>query len=139
MQFGNRLVPGPAAWADKVHRAAPAGTTRWPRIAIWHDEGDTVVNPINARDSVAQWTAVHGIDLEPDLEQRVGAHRRQVFQDSDGRPLVELWTTRQVGHATAIDAAAGCGHEDPGNPNDFVTDAHLCATGLIARFWGLVP
>jgi poly(3-hydroxybutyrate) depolymerase len=138
MQFGNRLVASPQAWADKVRRAAPAGTTRWPRVAIWHDAADTVVNPYNARSSMEQWTAVHGIDQHPDLEEQVGIHRRRGYRDAEGRPLVEVWITHRVGHATPIDAETGCGHDAPGDRGDFVVDADLCATRRIARFWGLV-
>ncbi len=138
MRLGNRLVPGPRAWADMVFAAAPPGTARWPRVAIWHDAGDTLVNPVNARSSMEQWTAVQGIDQIPDLGVRVGPHERLVYQDAQGRPRVELWLTRGVGHATPIDQQTGCGRDDPERKSDFVTDADICATREIARFWGLV-
>lgn len=138
MRFGNRLVPGPRAWADKVLAAAPPGIGRWPRVAIWHDAGDTLVNPVNARSSMEQWTAVHGIEQVPDLGVRVGLHERLVYQDALGRPRVELWLTRGVGHATPIDPQTGCGRDDPERKSDFVTDADICATREIARFWGLI-
>jgi poly(3-hydroxybutyrate) depolymerase len=51
---------------------------------------------------------------------------------------VELWITERVGHATPIDPETGCGRDDPARKTDFVTDADLCATRHIARFWGLV-
>jgi poly(hydroxyalkanoate) depolymerase family esterase len=139
MQFGNRLVSGPAAWAGRVREAAPPGTNRWPRVAIWHDAGDPVVNPFNAESSMLQWTAVHGIDQVPEIDEGIGPHRRRVYADSAGRPQVELWITQGVGHATAIDEVTGCGHDDHKRQTDFVTDANLCATRHIARFWGLVP
>jgi poly(hydroxyalkanoate) depolymerase family esterase len=138
MQFGNRLVSGPAAWAERVREAAPQGTNRWPRVAIWHDAADPVVNPFNAESSMLQWTAVHGIDQAPEIDERIGPHRRRVYADSEGQPRVELWITERVGHATAIDPETGCGHDDPARKTDFVTDADLCATRHIARFWGLV-
>ncbi len=138
LKWGNRLVSGPAAWADKVRRAAPPGTTRWPRVAIWHDAGDTVVNPYNAVSSMEQWTAVQGIDQVPEIDERIGEHRRLAYWDSLGRNLVELWITDRVGHATPIDEDAGCGHDDPRRATDFVTDVGLCATRRIARFWGLI-
>lgn len=138
MKFGNRLVPSPEAWAQLVRQAAPRDTTRWPRVAIWHDAEDTVVNPFNAASSLAQWTAVQGIDQIPDRGERVGIHERRVYQDAQGRPLVEAWITHGVGHATPIDPRNGCGHDDPEDQSDFVTDANLCAVRRIARFWGLV-
>lgn len=138
LQFGNRLVRNPAGWAAKVVDAAPPGTARWPRVAIWHDAGDPVVNPYNAMSSLAQWTAVHGIDQVPEVDERIGLHRHRVYADSQGNPRVELWITEGVGHATAIDEETGCGRDDPTRTTDFVTDADLCATRQIARFWGLV-
>jgi poly(hydroxyalkanoate) depolymerase family esterase len=138
MRLGNRLVPGPRAWADKVFAAAPPGTARWPRVAIWHDAGDTLVNPVNAWSSMEQWTAVHGIDQVPDLGVRVGPHQRIVYQDAQGRSQVELWLTRGVGHATPIDARTGCGRDDPERKHDFVKDADICASRETARFWGLI-
>lgn len=138
MRFGNRLVPGPRAWADKVFAAAPPGTGRWPRVAIWHDAGDTLVNPFNAWSSMEQWTAVHGIDQVPDLGVQVGSHERLVYRDAQGRSKVELWVTRGLGHTMPIDEQADCGRDARGRASDFVTDADLCATREIARFWGLI-
>jgi poly(hydroxyalkanoate) depolymerase family esterase len=143
MQFGNRLVRGPEGWADKVRRAAPEGATRWPRVAIWHDAGDKVVNPFNAESTMVQWTAVHGIDQIPEIDQRVGAHHRRAYArdagNAENEALVELWITERVGHATPIDEARGCGFDDPARKDDFVTNAGICASRRIARFWGLVP
>ena len=138
MQFGNRLIRGPQAWAERVLRAAPRGTTRWPRVAIWHDAGDKVVNPYNAESSMVQWTAVHGIDQIPDIDQRIGRHHRRAYLDDQGNNLVELWITERVGHATPIDQETGCGHDDPARRDDFVTDADICAARRIAAFWGLI-
>ena len=138
MQWGNRLVRGPQAWADKVRRAAPPGTNRWPRVMVWHDAGDRVVNPYNALSSMQQWTAVQGIDQIPEVDERIGPHHRRVYEDAEGRYLVELWITERVGHATPIDEETGCGHDDPARQTDFVSNAEICATRQIARFWGLI-
>jgi poly(hydroxyalkanoate) depolymerase family esterase len=138
MQFGNRLVRGPEGWAERVRRAAPPGTTQWPRVAIWHDAGDKVVNPYNAESSMAQWTAVHGIDQIPEIDERVGRHHRRAYFGASGESAVELWITERVGHATPIDEETGCGHDDPARRDDFVADADICAARLIARFWGLI-
>jgi poly(hydroxyalkanoate) depolymerase family esterase len=137
MQYGNRLVRGPQGWAAKVRAAAPQGTARWPMVAIWHDSGDRVVSPYNALSSMEQWTEVHGIDRHPEVDERIGPHRRLAYADAAGKIQVELWTTERVGHATPIDAETGCGF-DPHTATDFVADADLCATRRIARFWGLV-
>lgn len=138
MRFGNRLVQGREAWSAKVHEAAPPGTSQWPRVSIWHDADDQVVNPYNAMSSLAQWTAVHEIDQVPEVDERVGPHHHRVYQDAGGHPQVELWITRRVGHAIPIDEGSGCGHDDPARQTDFVSEAGLCATRHIARFWGLV-
>jgi poly(3-hydroxybutyrate) depolymerase len=107
-------------------------------VAIWHDAADTVVNPHNAWSSMEQWTAVHGIDQMPDRVVRVGSHERFAYLDVRGRPQVELWVTHGVGHATPIDEHTGCGRDDRDRKNDYVTDADICATREIARFWGLL-
>jgi poly(3-hydroxybutyrate) depolymerase len=121
-----------------VRRAAPPDTTEWPRVAIWHDAGDKVVNPYNAESSMVQWTAVHGVDQIPEIDERIGRHHRRAYFDGDGRAVVELWITERVGHATPIDEETGCGHDDPARRDDFVTDADICAARHIADFWGLI-
>jgi poly(hydroxyalkanoate) depolymerase family esterase len=114
MQLGSRLVQGPDGWAARVREPAPPGTTRWPRVAIWHDAADAAVHPFNAESSMLQWTAVHGIDRVPEIDEHLGPHRRRVYMDSEDRPRVELWITQRAGHATPIHPEAGCGRDDPG-------------------------
>lgn len=70
----------PAAWADQVRHAAPAGYTGpWPQLAIWHGEADRIVDPANARLLALQWSELHG-------------------PGEAERPAVQLWTIPGLAH-----------------------------------------
>jgi poly(hydroxyalkanoate) depolymerase family esterase len=105
----------PAAWADVVRRAAPAGFPGpWPRLSIWHGEADRVVDPANARLLAMQWSALHGLDSTGLIVEPSGV-RREIWGQSKP-PAVELWTL-------------------PGQPHAWPANA----ADHIARFWGLGP
>jgi poly(hydroxyalkanoate) depolymerase family esterase len=62
----------PAQWGDLVRSAAPAGTTSWPRVAIWQGTADTTVKPANADELRDQWTNVWGIGQTPSRTESLG-------------------------------------------------------------------
>lgn len=143
MQAGLDLDP--AEWGRRVREAAPGHTGPWPRVSIWQGTGDSVVAPANAAELLQQWTDVHGIDTEADLEQSdpEQRHSRWVYTDPAGQPRVESWLISDMGHAVPVDEASGCGEDRISlflfGVNDFVEDVGLCAGREILRFWGLAP
>ena len=88
----------PAAWADQVRRAAPAGYAGpWPRVSIWVGEDDRVVDPANGGLLAGQWSTVHDLGpINPATVEFPGA--RHATWGQTHRPAVELWTLPGVSH-----------------------------------------
>ena len=119
-------------WGDLARAAAPAGTSRWPRVAIWNGDADYTVNVKNLTELMEQWTEVNGLDTTADATSTVGRATRREYRDGIGRTLVETWTVASMGHGTAVAPAAGCG-----TTGAFVLDVGLCSTEWSVRFFGL--
>jgi poly(hydroxyalkanoate) depolymerase family esterase len=122
----------PQQWGDLVRAAAPSGTSRWPRVAIWNGDADYTVNVKNLNELMEQWTQVNGLDTSVDATSTVGRATRREYRNAAGRTLVETWTVSSMGHGTAVAPAAGCG-----NTGAFVLDVGLCSTEWSVRFFGL--
>lgn len=133
LDYGNIWVSGPVDWGDRV-RGAVAGLKEpfdWPVVSIWYGVDDDVVNPVNARDLVAQWTNVHGLDQKAEGGKREGNAGR-IMHRKGRRVLVEEWRVEGLGHAVPVDPTSGCGIA-----GDYAADAGLCSARRIADFWGL--
>ncbi|MGW0472238.1 extracellular catalytic domain type 1 short-chain-length polyhydroxyalkanoate depolymerase [Streptomyces coeruleorubidus] len=125
----------PAQWGDLVRSAAPAGTTSWPRVAIWQGTADTTVKPANATELRDQWTNVLGIGQTPSRTESLGAGTtRSVYDDASGRPAVEVYSVSGMGHGLAVDP--GDGPEQCGSTGTYYLDT-VCSSYHTARFWGL--
>ncbi|WP_079155669.1 PHB depolymerase family esterase [Streptomyces ambofaciens] len=125
----------PAQWGDLVRSAAPAGTTSWPRVAIWQGTADTTVRPANATELRDQWTDVWGIGQTPSrADALTGGTTRTVYDDPSGRPAVEVYSISGMAHGLAVDP--GSGPEQCGTPGTYYLDT-ICSSYHTARFWGL--
>ncbi|MFH8499018.1 extracellular catalytic domain type 1 short-chain-length polyhydroxyalkanoate depolymerase [Streptomyces coeruleorubidus] len=125
----------PAQWGDLVRSAAPAGTTSWPRVAIWQGTADTTVKPANAAELRDQWTNVWGINQTPSRTESLGAGTtRSAYDDASGRPAVEVYSVSGMGHGLAVDP--GNGPEQCGSTGTYYLDT-VCSSYHTARFWGL--
>ncbi|MGW2342647.1 extracellular catalytic domain type 1 short-chain-length polyhydroxyalkanoate depolymerase [Streptomyces sp. NPDC001661] len=125
----------PAQWGDLVRSAAPAGTTSWPRVAIWQGTADTTVAPANANELRDQWTNVWGIGQTPSrTENLTGGTTLSVYDDTAGRAAVEVYTISGMNHGLAVDP--GSGAEQCGTTGTYYLDT-ICSSYHTARFWGL--
>ncbi len=132
MNPGSDLTP--AQWGDKV-RAASTWTGPWPIVSIWHGDADYVVRPANQKESMEQWTNVHGIDQAADVSETVGGYPHKVYMNAAGQPRVETWTITGMGHGTPVDP--GTGETQCGTAGAYILDVNLCSSYYIARFFGL--
>ncbi len=121
-----------AAWGDLVRNAGASGTSKWPRIAIWHGASDSIVAPVNADESVTQWTNVHGLSDSPTSTESIGAATVKRYADSNGTVLVEQWKVAGMNHGSAVDPSNGCGQA-----GSYLLDVKLCSSGYAAKFFGL--
>src|SRR5215216_474575 len=70
-------------WGDLVRKAAPHNGP-WPRVSVWHGSADKTVISSNARESLKQWTDVHGLPLSPSVQTPVDGYPRQVWLNEAG-------------------------------------------------------
>jgi poly(hydroxyalkanoate) depolymerase family esterase len=117
---------------DRV-RAASSHRGPWPKISVWHGSADAVVKPFNADEIVAQWADVHGLNLRPTYEGRLGGHLRRGWQNARGDTVIEAITLRGMAHGVPV-ARHG---ERFGEVGPFFLDAGISSSHHIARFWGL--
>ncbi|MFC7983734.1 PHB depolymerase family esterase [Streptomyces sp. NPDC057336] len=125
----------PAHWGDLVRSAAPAGTTSWPRVAIWQGTADTTVRPANATELRDQWTNVWGIGQTPsDTRNLTGGTTVTTYDDASGRPAVEVYSVSGMAHGLAVDP--GSGAEQCGTAGTYYLDT-ICSGYHTVRFWDL--
>jgi poly(3-hydroxybutyrate) depolymerase len=127
----------PDEWRRLLAEAgAPATTTAWPKVSIWHGSEDGTVHPANLQELVKQWTAAHGIDQVPDAQSpSSGPYRRREYKDMQGDTKVESFEIPGMRHAIPVDP--GPGPNQCGKSGDYFAPTGVCAALLVARFWGL--
>ena len=119
-------------WQARV-RDASGDKGPVPIISIWHGTADTRVLPSNQHELVEQWTALHGVPATSARTEQSGRITRKSYPEGDQIPRVESVLVEGLGHAFPIDGTTTCGQ-----PGDFVVSAGVCASGEIARFWGII-
>ncbi|GGY42655.1 alpha/beta hydrolase family esterase [Streptomyces tanashiensis] len=125
----------PAQWGALVRSAAPAGTTSWPRVAIWQGTADTTVQPANATELRDQWTDVWGIGQTPSRTRSLtGGTTLSEYDDASGEPAVQVYSVSGMAHGLAVDP--GSGPEQCGSTGTYYLDT-ICSSYHTARFWGL--
>ena len=130
--FQGRRLPADE-WAGRV-RGASGHSGPWPKISVWHGDADSTVKPLNAEETLKQWTAVHGLPSDPSHEESVDGHRRRVWRDTEGRDLVEAYTISGMAHGQPI---MPHGDDGCGIPAPFIHDMGISSAYHIARFWGI--
>ncbi|MEV7568842.1 extracellular catalytic domain type 1 short-chain-length polyhydroxyalkanoate depolymerase [Streptomyces tanashiensis] len=125
----------PAQWGALVRSAAPAGTTSWPRVAVWQGSADTTVQPANATELRDQWTDVWGIGQTPSRTRSLsGGTTLSEYDDASGEPAVQVYSVSGMAHGLAVDP--GSGPEQCGSTGTYYLDT-ICSSYHTARFWGL--
>lgn len=124
-------------WGDLVRAAAPPHVQSWPRVSVWHGGADRTVVPCNARETIKQWTDVHGLTDAPSLEDTVQGYPRQVWLNGIGQEVVESYTIPHMAHGTPL--APGDAGSECGAPGPFLLDVGISSSFHIAQFFGLTP
>lgn len=127
----------PRQWGDLVRAASPHPGP-YPRLSIWHGSDDVTVKPKDMQELMEQWTDLHGIDQTAEISETLKGHvQHQVFEDGNGRALVETFLVGGMKHGTPIDpgpAEDQCGVRPHA---EHILEAGICSSFRIARFWGL--
>jgi len=125
----------PREWGDLVRDASPHRGP-WPKVSVWHGDADSAVKPLNADETVKQWTDVHGVADSPPVERTVDGHLCRVWQGADGEPLVESYTIRGMSHGAPL--STGDRPDQCGTAAPFFNDVGISSAFHIAGFWGLL-
>lgn len=123
------------AWGDLVRAAAPQHDGPWPRVSVWHGNADKTVIPSNARETIKQWTDLHGLSQVPSKEVTVDDYPRQVWLNDAGEEIVESYSITHMAHGTPLatgDADFECGAAGP-----FLLEVGISSSFHIAKFFGL--
>ncbi len=122
------------ALGDRV-RAASRHRRSWPKISVWHGTSDPIVKPVNGEDIIRQWTNVHGLLDGPSYQESIGSHTRRVWNDANGKALIEAFSITGMAHGVPL--ATTTGGESCGTAGAFFLDVGISSTHHIASFWGL--
>ena len=127
-------IPHRRELAARARAAAPP-QGRTPSLSVWHGTADTIVDPANATALVNQWRDLHGLGGVEGRVETVSEHRREVWSDGEGRPVIERYDIRGMGHGTPLNPqdSEACGRAGP-----HMLDAGICSTRHIAAGWGLL-
>ncbi len=125
----------PREWGDLVRGASPHRGP-WPKVSVWHGDADSAIKPLNADETVKQWTDAHGVAGNPSVERTVDGHRCRVWQGADGEPLVESYTISGMSHGAPL--STGDRPDQCGTAAPFFNDVGISSAFHIAGFWGLL-
>jgi poly(hydroxyalkanoate) depolymerase family esterase len=93
---GGSMDRTPQQWGDSVRQAYPGYTGPRPRIQLWHGTADTLVPYSLLRESIEQWTNVHGLSQTPTSTDtpQPGWNRSRY-----GSGQVEAYSIQGAGHS----------------------------------------
>ena len=131
-----RAMPA-RAWGEQVRAAGPPRTA-WPHVQVWHGGEDTTVKPGNATELVKQWANVHGVPMAPSSSELMNGAEHRTWLDRSGRPVLESYTIRRMGHGVPLHSNAPDMDHALGNTGPFMVDAGISSTWHIARSWSLL-
>jgi poly(hydroxyalkanoate) depolymerase family esterase len=121
-----------AEWGDLVRAENPDYSGARPKVSVWHGTGDTTVAPMNAEESVKQWTDVLGADQKADAtEELQGGTTRSDYENADGDVVVRGYLVDGMPHGTPVKPDEGCG-----KAGKHFLDT-ICSTKHITADWGL--
>ena len=130
MRGHGRLSPD--ALASNV-RFASDHAGPWPTISVWHGTADSTVDPSNALAIVDQWRGIHGVPRAFARKDTVNGYPRAVWENADGREVIEEYTITGMGHGTPLSQAEGFGE----TPGPFMLEVGISSTRCILNFWGI--
>jgi poly(hydroxyalkanoate) depolymerase family esterase len=114
-----------AEWAELVRRAS-SHPGPWPKVSVWHGTADATVNPLNADEIVKQWTALHGLSVDPTKEDRGHGYSRRVWCSPTGDELIESYTVTGMAHGLPL--AIGPAPDRFGNAGAFFLDVGISSS-----------
>ena len=78
---------------------------------------------------------MHGLSDSPSCQELIGSHTRRIWNDANGKALIEAFTISGMAHGVPL--ATTTGGESCGAAGAFFLDVGISSTHHIARFWRL--
>jgi poly(hydroxyalkanoate) depolymerase family esterase len=122
---------------DAVRRGYEGYSGPYPVVSIWQGTKDAVVSPLNADEIASQWRQVHGTDSQPAMDEVIQRSRHIVYEDRDGKGVVEVWKLEGMGHGISVDPD-GTGGEAGGASGAYAFDRDIWSSYRAVKFWGLL-
>jgi len=122
---------------DAVREGYAGYTGPYPLVSIWQGTADVVVSPLNADEIASQWRQVHGTGLHPATDEVVQRSRHIVYEDTNGKGVVEVWKLEGMGHGISVDPD-GSGGEEGGASGAYAFDRDIWSSYWASKFWGLL-
>ncbi len=114
----------PAQWGTLARGGDSGYAGPWPRVAIWQGSSDSEVTPVNSTELRDQWTNVWGISQTASSTQTLtGGTTLNVYNDSSGKPAVELYT--DLRHGPRHGGAPGFGDRPVRHDRHVLPELHL--------------
>ncbi|WP_066661249.1 MULTISPECIES: extracellular catalytic domain type 1 short-chain-length polyhydroxyalkanoate depolymerase [unclassified Sphingomonas] len=126
--------PGDALLAAAIAKASPHSGP-WPTVSIWHGTSDHVVGIANADAILKQWQAMHGVAANPDHSDIIDGVPHRVWQDANGRVVIEEYRVPGMGHGTPL---ATRGDTPCGQSRPHMLEVGISSTRRLATFWKLL-
>jgi len=126
----------PAAWARLARELNPKFTGTYPKMVVIHGTQDTIVVPANMRETVEQFTALHGLPQEPTLVKKVKGHTYSAYTNEEGKILVQTYEIK-MNHGIPVDP--GEGPDQGGASGKWAHPVGLYGPYFTLLAWGLVP
>ncbi len=129
---GHGQISGEALAA--LVRSASRHAGPWPTLSVWHGTSDMTVDSSNATAILAQWRALHGVADAPSKSDRVDGYPHRVWNDANGRAVIEQYVITGASHGTPI-STLGANHRETAGP--YMLEAGISSTQHSLRFWGI--
>ncbi len=125
----------PGDWGNLVRESYKGYKGKYPACSIFHGDSDSTVNVSSARELVEQWTNVHSTDQIPEVDEIFRGHTHRVYQDENGKPVVESYIIKDMPHGIAVDP--GDNKDQGGHTGAYSIDRDIWSSYYAARFWGI--
>lgn len=130
----------PSQWGSLVTAEYPSYTGSYPAVAVFHGSSDPVVNINNETEIMKQWTNVHGADQTADAVVNSfngnAFVTKNVYNDNNGKEVVETYTLSGMGHAVALDT--GSCYQKCGKTGTYAYQVYFSSAFWAAYFFDIL-
>lgn len=130
----------PEQWGDLARQLNPGYTGAYPKVSLIMGSADQRFDPRQLRETMEQWTNLHGVDQDPELDVDFRQTTHQVYENDAGEAVVEVYQVQGMIHGSSVDMCDEPCDEDQGGDDtyDYTFDHDLWSAYYSAKFLGLI-